>query len=103
MDSMPPATTTSESPAAIPCDASITALSPEPQTLLMVRAATEGGRAEALQGAEEPAGGEAHGGEDHGFTHRSALPVRGLEAAQVAGRGLEEAVAQVGIGDPGGF
>ncbi len=44
IDSMPPATTTSESPAAIPWAASITAFSPEPQTLLIVRAATEGGR-----------------------------------------------------------
>ena len=40
MDSMPPATTTSASPVGMPCAASITALRPEPQTLLMVRAAT---------------------------------------------------------------
>ena len=40
IDSMPPATATSMSPVAIPCDASMTALSPDPQTLLMVRAAT---------------------------------------------------------------
>src|SRR5438093_914367 len=41
---MPPATTTSESPAAIAWAASITAFRPEPQTLLIVRAATLGGR-----------------------------------------------------------
>src|SRR5262245_30362073 len=44
MDSMPPATTTSVSPVAMPCAASMTAFRPEPQTLLMVRAATFGGR-----------------------------------------------------------
>src|SRR5215470_17009256 len=43
MDSMPPATTTSESPVAIPWAASITDLRPEPQTLLIVRAATSTG------------------------------------------------------------
>src|SRR5882672_4842577 len=41
---MPPATTISESPVAIPWAASITAFKPEPQTLLMVKAATLGGR-----------------------------------------------------------
>ena len=39
-DSMPPATAMSMSPVAIPCAASITAFRPEPQTLLMVSAAT---------------------------------------------------------------
>ena len=40
IDSMPPATATSMSPVAMPWAASITAFSPEPQTLLMVSAAT---------------------------------------------------------------
>ena len=40
MDSMPPATTMSTSPAAIPCAASITAFNPDPHTLLIVSAAT---------------------------------------------------------------
>ena len=40
IDSMPPATATSMSPVAMPCAASITAFSPEPQTLLIVSAAT---------------------------------------------------------------
>ena len=40
IDSMPPATAMSMSPAAMPCAASITAFSPEPHTLLMVSAAT---------------------------------------------------------------
>ena len=40
IDSMPPATAISMSPVAMPCAASITALSPEPQTLLIVNAAT---------------------------------------------------------------
>src|SRR5687767_3567329 len=40
IDSMPPATAMSMSPTVMPCAASITALSPEPQTLLMVSAAT---------------------------------------------------------------
>src|ERR687894_259165 len=37
---MPPATAMSMSPSAIPWAASITAFNPDPQTLLMVRAAT---------------------------------------------------------------
>ena len=45
IDSMPPATATSASPAAMPCAASITALRPEPHTLLMVSAATGVGQA----------------------------------------------------------
>src|SRR6188508_759092 len=40
IDSMPPATTMSVSPAAMPCAASITAFRPEPHTLLIVIAAT---------------------------------------------------------------
>ena len=40
IDSMPPATAMSMSPVAIPCAASITAFRPEPQTLLIVIAAT---------------------------------------------------------------
>ncbi len=40
IDSMPPATTISASPALMAWAASITAFRPEPQTLLMVRAAT---------------------------------------------------------------
>ena len=40
IDSMPPATAISMSPVAIPWAASITAFSPEPQTLLIVIAAT---------------------------------------------------------------
>ena len=40
IDSMPPATAMSMSPAAMPCAASITALRPEPHTLLIVIAAT---------------------------------------------------------------
>ncbi len=40
---MPPATTTSASPARIACAASITALSPEPHTLLTVTAGTVAG------------------------------------------------------------
>ena len=40
IDSMPPATATSMSPVAMPWAASITAFSPEPQTLLIVSAAT---------------------------------------------------------------
>ena len=40
MDSMPPATTTSASPSRTACAASITALSPEPHTLLIVSAPT---------------------------------------------------------------
>ena len=44
MDSMPPATTTSASPARIACRASITALRPEPQTLFTVNAPTVSGR-----------------------------------------------------------
>ena len=44
MHSMPPATTTSASPAQMAWAASITALRPEPQTLLMVRASTSQGR-----------------------------------------------------------
>ena len=40
MDSMPPATAMSMSPTAMPWAASITAFSPEPQTLLIVSAAT---------------------------------------------------------------
>src|SRR5262245_27024006 len=41
---MPPATTTSVSPVAMPCAASITAFRPEPQTLLIMSAPTLGGR-----------------------------------------------------------
>jgi hypothetical protein len=44
MFSMPPATTTSLSPQRISWAASITALSPEPQTLLMVKHGTLVGR-----------------------------------------------------------
>src|SRR5687768_743270 len=40
IDSMPPATAISISPSAMPCAASMTAFKPEPQTLLMVSAAT---------------------------------------------------------------
>ena len=40
IDSMPPATAMSMSPSAMPCVASITALSPEPHTLLIVSAPT---------------------------------------------------------------
>ena len=40
IDSMPPATAMSMSPSAMPCAASMTAFNPEPQTLLMVSAAT---------------------------------------------------------------
>ncbi len=40
MDSIPPATAMSMSPVAMPCAASMTALRPEPQTLLIVSAAT---------------------------------------------------------------
>ena len=40
MDSMPPATITSMSPARMACDASMTALSPEPHTLFTVVAPT---------------------------------------------------------------
>ena len=40
IESIPPATATSMSPVAIPCAASITAFSPDPQTLLIVNAAT---------------------------------------------------------------
>ena len=40
IDSMPPATAMSMSPVWMPWCASITALRPEPQTLLMVSAAT---------------------------------------------------------------
>jgi hypothetical protein len=40
---IPPATTRLASFARIPCRASITALRPEPQTLLMVSAPTDGG------------------------------------------------------------
>jgi hypothetical protein len=43
MLSMPPATTTSASPARMACAASITALRPEPQTLLIVNAPTRVG------------------------------------------------------------
>src|SRR5437762_5367228 len=42
MDSMPPATTISDSPVCTACAASATAFNPEPQTLLMVMAATRG-------------------------------------------------------------
>src|SRR5215469_207908 len=42
MDSMPPATTTSDSPSCTACAARATALRPEPQTLLIVSAATRG-------------------------------------------------------------
>src|SRR6478672_9540734 len=41
---MPPATTTSTSPVAMPWAASMTAFSPDPQTLLMLSAATESDR-----------------------------------------------------------
>src|SRR4029453_12088792 len=44
IDSIPPATAMSMSPARMPWSASITALSPEPQTLLTVSAATWSGR-----------------------------------------------------------
>lgn len=44
IDSMPPATTTSASPVATAWAASITAFKPDPQTLLMVRAATRSSR-----------------------------------------------------------
>ena len=44
MLSMPPATINWASPARIACAASMTALRPDPQTLLMVSAATVGGR-----------------------------------------------------------
>ena len=44
MDSMPPARATSQSPALIPCAAIITALSPDPQTLLRVVHGVESGR-----------------------------------------------------------
>src|SRR5277367_582070 len=40
MDSIPPATTISDSPSCTACAARATAFSPEPQTLLMVIAAT---------------------------------------------------------------
>src|SRR5208282_1826237 len=43
MDSMPPATTISDSPVITACAARATAFSPEPHTLLMVIAATSGG------------------------------------------------------------
>ena len=43
MDSIPPATTALTSPARTACAASITALSPDPQTLLMVMAGTVAG------------------------------------------------------------
>src|SRR4051812_33050044 len=43
IDSIPPATATSMSPVAMPCAANITAFSPEPQTLLIVKAATVSG------------------------------------------------------------
>ena len=43
MDSIPPATTISASPARIAWVASMTALSPDPQTMLMVSAPTAGG------------------------------------------------------------
>src|SRR5258708_37395617 len=42
MDSMPPATTVSDSPSCTACAASATAFRPEPQTLLMVMAAPRG-------------------------------------------------------------
>ena len=45
MLSMPPATTSDASPARIAWSASMTALSPEPQTLLTVSAPTESGKA----------------------------------------------------------
>ena len=45
IDSIPPATATSISPAAMPWAASMTAFRPEPQTLLMVMAATWFGQA----------------------------------------------------------
>ena len=44
MFSIPPATTTRASPSRTACEASMTALSPDPQTLLMVSAATVGGK-----------------------------------------------------------
>ena len=50
MLSMPPATTISESPVWMPCAARPTAFSPEPQTLLIVIAATSGSQAAAERG-----------------------------------------------------
>jgi hypothetical protein len=44
MDSWPPATTHSASPALMAWEASITAFRPEPQTMLTVTAGIDGGR-----------------------------------------------------------
>src|SRR5215470_8243617 len=79
MDSMPPATTISDSPSCTACAASATALRPEPQTLLMVMAATRGwqpplsaawragfGRGKSGESALEFSDGRADGGKDDG-------------------------------------
>src|SRR5690349_10758580 len=116
---MPPATSTSASPVAIPCAASITALSPEPQTLLIVRAATEGGSparatasfttrapsAGALKPLSEPRSLPVGTRTAERITaSRTGLPSRrGLEAAEVAGGARQEAGAQLGIRDVGGL
>ena len=98
IDSMPPATTMSMSPVAMPCAASITALRPEPHTLLIVSAPTllveaalerglpRGRLAEA--GADDVAqdalvdGGRIDAGAPHGFAHDHRAELGGLEVLQ---------------------
>src|SRR6184192_3818937 len=65
IDSMPPATTISDSPSSTACAASATAFRPEPQTLLMVIAATRGWQPPfgAANGFGHDFGSEFGGGE----------------------------------------
>ena len=100
IDSMPPATAMSMSPSAMPCAASMTAFNPEPQTLLMVSAATSllrpplerrlprGGLADARRqdvahDALVDSGGIDTGARD-GLAHGNRAELRRLERLQRA-------------------
>jgi len=79
MDSMPPATAMSTSPAWIACAASITALSPEPQTLLTVMAATCSDRpplSAACRAAFWPSPAETTLPMMHSSTDAGSIPAR---------------------------
>ena len=100
IDSMPPATAMSMSPSAMPCAASITALRPEPHTLLIVSAPTLLSRpplsaawragAWPSAGADDVAqdalvdGGRVDAGAAHGFAHGHRAELGRLEILQPA-------------------
>ena len=76
MASWPPATMQSASPALMACEASMTALSPEPQTLLMVSAGMAGGKAGVNQGL--PGGSLARAALHH-LPHDDLIHAAGLD------------------------